>query len=55
MTWGMTGQESDAATLFRLYVDYGRHAEATNLLLEYLESFASLVSVPNLSHYFVLG
>ncbi|XP_008801415.2 nuclear pore complex protein NUP160 [Phoenix dactylifera] len=42
MSWGMTGQEADAATLFRLYVDYGRHAEATNLLLEYLESFASL-------------
>lgn len=41
-SWGMTGQESDPATLFRLYVDYGRHAEATNLLLEYLESFASL-------------
>ncbi|KAJ6819756.1 putative receptor-like protein kinase [Iris pallida] len=37
----MTGQEPDP-TLFRLYVDYGRHAEATNLLLEYLESFASL-------------
>ncbi|XP_072978371.1 nuclear pore complex protein NUP160 isoform X2 [Typha angustifolia] len=42
MSWGMTGQESDPATLFRLYIDYGRHAEATNLLLEYLESFASL-------------
>lgn len=41
-SWGMTGQESAPATLFRLYVDYGRHAEATNLLLEYLESFASL-------------
>ncbi|XP_020089864.1 nuclear pore complex protein NUP160 isoform X3 [Ananas comosus] len=41
-SWGMTGRESDPATLFRLYVDYGRHAEATNLLLEYLESFASL-------------
>lgn len=44
-SWGMTGRESDPATLFRLYVDYGRHAEATNLLLEYLESFASLVSL----------
>lgn len=39
----MTGHEADPATLFRLYVDYNRHAEATNLLLEYLESFASLV------------
>lgn len=41
-SWGMTGHEADPATLFRLYVDYGRHAEATNLLLEYLESFASV-------------
>ncbi|ONK68142.1 uncharacterized protein A4U43_C05F7880 [Asparagus officinalis] len=41
-SWGMTGHEADPATLFRLYVDYNRHAEATNLLLEYLESFASL-------------
>ncbi|XP_078175498.1 SUPPRESSOR OF AUXIN RESISTANCE1 [Carex rostrata] len=41
-SWGMTGQESDAAALFRLYVNYGRHTEATNLLLEYLESHASL-------------
>ncbi|XP_068656473.1 nuclear pore complex protein NUP160 isoform X2 [Aristolochia californica] len=39
---GMTGQEPDAATLFRLYVNYGRYTEATNLLLEYLDSFASL-------------
>ncbi|XP_058086565.1 nuclear pore complex protein NUP160 isoform X2 [Magnolia sinica] len=41
-SWGMTGQEPDAAALFRLYVDYGRYTEATNLLLEYIESFASL-------------
>uniref|UniRef100_A0A5B7BIU5 Uncharacterized protein n=1 Tax=Davidia involucrata TaxID=16924 RepID=A0A5B7BIU5_DAVIN len=40
-TWGMTGDESNPASLFRLYVDYGRYAEATNLLLEYIESFAS--------------
>jgi hypothetical protein len=39
----MTGQESDAATLFRLYVNYGRYTEATNLLLEYLETHATLV------------
>ncbi|KAJ4792289.1 Nuclear pore complex protein NUP160 [Rhynchospora pubera] len=39
-SWGMTGQESDAATLFRLYINYGRYTEATNLLLEYLESYA---------------
>lgn len=42
----MTGQESDPASLFRLYVDYGRLAEATNLLLEYLDSLATLVSAP---------
>ncbi|KAJ0985190.1 hypothetical protein J5N97_003546 [Dioscorea zingiberensis] len=41
-SWGMTGQESDPASLFRLYVDYGRQAEATNLLLEYLDSLAAL-------------
>ncbi|PKA58130.1 hypothetical protein AXF42_Ash019834 [Apostasia shenzhenica] len=40
--WGMTGQQPDPATLFRLYVNYGRLAEATNLLLEYLESFATM-------------
>lgn len=45
VSWGMTGQEPDSATLFRLYVDYGRHAEATNLLLENLDSFSSLVTL----------
>lgn len=38
---GMTGNESDPASLFRLYIDYGRFAEATNLLIEYIESLAS--------------
>ncbi|XP_062224093.1 nuclear pore complex protein NUP160-like isoform X2 [Phragmites australis] len=38
---GMSGKEADPAALFRLYINYGRHAEATNLLVEYLESFAS--------------
>ncbi|CAK9141045.1 unnamed protein product [Ilex paraguariensis] len=41
-TWGMTGNELNSASLFQLYVDYGRYAEATNLLLEYIESFAML-------------
>ncbi|KAJ4829819.1 hypothetical protein Tsubulata_025329 [Turnera subulata] len=41
-TWGMSGQESNASSLFRLYVKYGRYTEATNLLLEYIESFASV-------------
>ncbi|CAI8602479.1 unnamed protein product [Vicia faba] len=40
--WGMTGRESNPASLFQLYVNYGRYAEATYLLLEYLESFASM-------------
>lgn len=40
----MTGQESNAATLFQLFVDHGRYTEATTLLLEYIESFASMVS-----------
>lgn len=47
--WGMTGQVSNPASLFRLYVDYGRFTEATNLLLEYMEAFASVVS-GNLFH-----
>lgn len=40
--WGMTGDEVNPASLFRLYVDYGRYADATNLLLKYIESFASM-------------
>ncbi|KAK9122460.1 hypothetical protein Syun_020077 [Stephania yunnanensis] len=40
--WGMTGQESDPASLFRLYVNSGHFVEAINLLLEYMDSFASL-------------
>ncbi|PSS21659.1 Nuclear pore complex protein [Actinidia chinensis var. chinensis] len=40
--WGMTGDGVNVASLFRLYVDYGRYPEATNLLLEYIESFASM-------------
>uniref|UniRef100_A0A0D9YM82 Uncharacterized protein n=1 Tax=Oryza glumipatula TaxID=40148 RepID=A0A0D9YM82_9ORYZ len=41
ISWGMSGTEEDPATLFRLYINYGRHTEAANLLVEYLESFAS--------------
>ncbi|XWS20630.1 hypothetical protein CRYUN_Cryun31cG0119100 [Craigia yunnanensis] len=40
-SWGMTDPEPSPASLFRLYVDYGRYAEATNLFLEYVEAFAS--------------
>lgn len=39
----MTGEESNRASLFRLYVEYGRYTEATHLLLECMESFASMV------------
>ena len=39
----MTGQESNPSSLFRLYVDYGRYTEATNLLLDCIESLASAV------------
>ena len=42
--FGMIGSESSPASLFRLYVDYGRYVEATNVLLEYIESLASLVN-----------
>ncbi|KAB8085821.1 hypothetical protein EE612_008809, partial [Oryza sativa] len=41
ISWGMSGTEADPATLFRLYINYGRHTEAANLLVEYFESFAS--------------
>ncbi|KAL7592828.1 hypothetical protein Lser_V15G33426 [Lactuca serriola] len=41
-SWGMSGAESSPASLFQLYVDYGRYPEATNLLLHYIESLASL-------------
>ncbi|CAI0427991.1 unnamed protein product [Linum tenue] len=41
-TFGMTGQESNAAALLRLYVDCGRHMEAVNLLVEYIDSFATV-------------
>ncbi|PWA68371.1 nucleoporin [Artemisia annua] len=41
-TLGMAGSESSPALLFQLYVDYGRYAEATNLVLHYLESVSSL-------------
>lgn len=40
--WGMAGAESSPASLFQLYVDYGRYAEAINLLLHYIESVASV-------------
>lgn len=42
-SFGMSGSESNPASLLCLYVNYGRFIEATNLLLEYLESLASLV------------
>ncbi|KAM0016260.1 putative transcription factor WD40-like family [Helianthus debilis subsp. tardiflorus] len=40
--WGMAGSESSPASLFQLYVDYGRYPEATNLLLHYIESVSLL-------------
>ncbi|XP_017979220.1 PREDICTED: nuclear pore complex protein NUP160 [Theobroma cacao] len=41
-SWGMTGPDPSPASLFRLYADYGRYIEATNLFLEYVEAFASM-------------
>ncbi|KAH1216807.1 hypothetical protein AAZX31_13G125200 [Glycine max] len=41
-SWGMTGRESNPASLFQLYVSYDRYAEATYLLLECIDSFASM-------------
>lgn len=40
----MTGTESSPASLFRLYVDCGRYAEAVNLLTEYIETLSAVVS-----------
>ncbi|XP_052109243.1 nuclear pore complex protein NUP160 [Arachis duranensis] len=37
---GMSGGESNPSSLFQLYVSYGRYTEATNLLLECIQSFA---------------
>lgn len=51
---GMTGQKSDPAALFRLYVDYRRYQEATKLLIEYIETYASAVSYLLLWHYVFL-
>ncbi|KAK6121287.1 hypothetical protein DH2020_044990 [Rehmannia glutinosa] len=41
-SFGMTGNESNPASLFRLYVDYGRYAEAINMLIEHMETLASV-------------
>ncbi|CAA0833564.1 SUPPRESSOR OF AUXIN RESISTANCE1 [Striga hermonthica] len=41
-SFGMCGNESNPASLFRLYVDYGRYTEAINLLIEHTESLASV-------------
>ncbi|XP_074275102.1 nuclear pore complex protein NUP160 isoform X2 [Silene latifolia] len=39
---GMSGQESAPATLFGLYVDYGRFPEAAELLVDYIEAYGSM-------------
>lgn len=49
----MAGQVSNPASLFQLYVDYGRFTEATNLLLEYTESFASVVSQNHFKNIYI--
>ncbi|KAL6531494.1 hypothetical protein OROMI_027857 [Orobanche minor] len=41
-SFGMSGDESNPASLFRLYVDYGRYTEAINLLIEHMETLASV-------------
>ena len=40
----MAGRESNPASLFQLYVSYDRYAEATYLLLDCIDSFASMVN-----------
>lgn len=52
----MSGRESNPASLFRLYIDYGRYAEATNLLVEYMEALGAVVSCLYLpSQHLTLG
>eukprot|EP00252_Welwitschia_mirabilis_P001382 TRINITY_DN11252_c0_g2_i1.p1 TRINITY_DN11252_c0_g2~~TRINITY_DN11252_c0_g2_i1.p1 ORF type:complete len:1206 (-),score=253.75 TRINITY_DN11252_c0_g2_i1:415-3597(-) len=41
-SWGMAGEEADPAALLRLYVEHGRFSAATYLLLEYIDSWATL-------------
>ncbi|KAL3651476.1 hypothetical protein CASFOL_004478 [Castilleja foliolosa] len=41
-SFGMSGSESNPASLFRLYVDYGRYTDAINLLIEHMGSLASV-------------
>ncbi|KAG4996199.1 hypothetical protein JHK82_027013 [Glycine max] len=48
--WGMAGRESNPASLFQLYVSYDRYAEATYLLLDCIDSFASMLFFPLLSY-----
>ncbi|KAK9678031.1 hypothetical protein RND81_11G183300 [Saponaria officinalis] len=45
---GMSGQESGPATLFGLYVDYGRFPEATELLVDYIEGYGSMRPAGNI-------
>jgi len=52
--WGMTGRESNPASLFQLYVTYDRYADATYLLLECIDSFASMVHFCSSNDHFDL-
>jgi nuclear pore complex protein Nup160 len=40
---GMAGLGADPAALLRIYLDFDRLAEATNLVLEYFRAWTNLV------------
>jgi hypothetical protein len=50
--FGMAGEGADPAALLRIYLDFERFAEATSLVLEYIQAWSSLVWVLILLAYF---
>lgn len=48
---GMAGYSADPASLLRIYLDFDRVAEATTLLLEFLQAWATSVSFTPMTGY----
>jgi hypothetical protein len=48
----MAGKGADPAALLRIYLDFERFAEATSLVLEYIQAWSSLVWALILLAYF---
>jgi nuclear pore complex protein Nup160 len=49
----MAGEGADPAALLRIYLDFERFAEATSLVLEYIQAWSSLVWVLISWHIFL--